>query len=135
MSLTPIGITVGLVAALFITVAAATVRWTGGGGGLGARGSSRPTTPLGWGPAIRVVWLPAAAEALALTLLAVLWFGSLGHGGWVLVFGLLGAIAGGGDRWLRHRVLGTPGSTELRLFAACLLKYLLAGWLCAWILS
>jgi len=81
------------------------------------------------------VWLPATAEALVLTLLAALWFGSLGHGGWVLVFLMLGALAGGGDRWLRHRLLGTPAGAELKLFAAGLLKYLLAGWLSAWCLS
>ena len=135
MSLTPIGITFGLVAVLFIAVEAALVRWAGGGWGLRVRGSSQPATPLGWGPATRVVWLPATAEALVLTLLAALWFGSLGHGGWVLVFLMLGALAGGGDRWLRHRLLGTPAGAELKLFAAGLLKYLLAGWLSAWCLS
>lgn len=31
-----------------------------------------------------------AGEALAVTLLGALWFGSLGAGGWPLVFGLLG---------------------------------------------
>jgi len=31
-------------------------------------------------------------EALLLTLIAGLWFGSLGHGGWVLLFGLLGLL-------------------------------------------
>jgi hypothetical protein len=135
MSLTPIGITFGLVAVVFIAVATALVRWEAGGWGLGVRGSSPPGTPLAWGPALRVAWLPAAAEALALTLLAALWFGSLGHGGWVLVFLLLGALAGGGDRWLRHRALGTPAGAELRLFAAGLLKYLVAGLVSAWCLS
>jgi hypothetical protein len=33
------------------------------------------------------------AEALLLTLLASLWFASLGHGGWVLVFLLLGLLS------------------------------------------
>ncbi len=33
------------------------------------------------------------AEALCLTLLASLWFSSLGHGGWVLVFLLLGLLS------------------------------------------
>ncbi len=31
-------------------------------------------------------------EALLFTLLAALWFASLGHGGWVLLFALLGAL-------------------------------------------
>jgi hypothetical protein len=37
------------------------------------------------------LWWPAG-EALLLTLLAALWFGSLGAGGWGLVFLLLGAL-------------------------------------------
>jgi hypothetical protein len=31
-------------------------------------------------------------EALLLALIAGLWFGSLGHGGWMLLFGLLGLL-------------------------------------------
>ena len=134
MSLTPIGITFGLVAVLFIAVAAASVRSAGGGWGVGVGGSSPPTAPLGWGAAIRMAWLPAAAEALALTLLAALWFGSLGNGGWPWVFLLLGAL-GGGDRWLRRRLAGGPAGAEIKRFAAGLLKYLLAGGLCAWSLT
>lgn len=135
MSLTPIGITFGLVAVLFIAIGAASERWEDGDLGLGARDPSSSSTPLAWGTALRAVWLPAAAEALLLTLLAALWFGSLGHGGWVLVFLLLGALTGGGDRWVRHRRLATPAGPELGRFAAGLLKYLLAGGLCAWFLS
>ena len=37
------------------------------------------------------LWWPAG-EALPLTLLAALWFGSLGAGGWGLVFLLLGVL-------------------------------------------
>ena len=137
MSLTPIGITFALVAIVFIAMGAASVRWMTRGPGPGARAPEPgPQTPATeWGTALRIAWLPGAAEALLLTLLAALWFGSLGHGGWVLLFLLLGAIAGGGDRWLRHRVLATPLAPELRLFAVNLLKYLLAGWLCAWCLT
>jgi hypothetical protein len=36
--------------------------------------------------------LPLAGEALLLALFAALWFGSLGAGGWWLLFGLLGAL-------------------------------------------
>ncbi len=135
MSLTPIGITFGLVAVVFIATGTASVRWEDRGWGLGARGSSAPTAPLDWGAAVRIAWLPATAEALVLTLLAALWFGSLGHGGWVLVFLLLGALASGGDRWLRQRLAGTPAGNELKPFIAGLVKYLLAGALCAWCLS
>jgi hypothetical protein len=132
MSLTPIGITFGLVAVLFTAMDAALVRWADGGWDLGARASLPPTSRSGWLAAARVAWLPASAEALLLTLLAALWFGSLGHGGWVLVFLLLGALAGGGNRWLRHRVQAIPAGPDLKLFAAGLLKYFLAGGLCAW---
>lgn len=131
MSLTPITVAFVLIAVLFNGVALLSARWLPGTSGPGNRdpGTGGPKAML------HAIWLPATAEALGLTLLAALWFGSLGHGGWVLVFLLLGAIAGGGDRWLRHRVLGTPAVGELKLFAAALLKYLLAGWLCAWCLS
>jgi len=40
--------------------------------------------------AVQLWW--SAGEALLLTLLAALWFGSLGAGGWGLVFLLLGAL-------------------------------------------
>jgi hypothetical protein len=52
------------------------------------RGWLRP----GGGPRIRgPVWL-YLAQALLLTLLAALWFGSLGSGEWWLLFGVLGAL-------------------------------------------
>jgi hypothetical protein len=43
----------------------------------------------------RVLRRPPGAyfiEALLLALVAGLWFGSLGHGGWMLLFGLLGLL-------------------------------------------
>lgn len=43
------------------------------------------------GPRAAHSWWPAG-EALLLTLLAALWFGSLGAGGWVLLFLLLGVL-------------------------------------------
>ena len=124
MSLSPIAITFLLVALLFIAIGSASARWV-----------TPPTNPPKWRVAVRATWVPAAAEALVLTLFATLWFGSLGHGGWLLVFLLLGALAAGGGRWHRHRLLGTPAGAELRLFAAGLVKYLLAGRLCAWCLT
>ncbi len=134
MSLTPIGITFVLVALLFVATSVVTVRWTTGEPGSGARDPDPGTrTPLV--AAFRAAWLPATTEALFLTLLAALWFGSLGRGGWVVLFLLLGAIAGGGDRWTRGRLRGAPAGPEIRLFVAGLLKYLLAGLLCAWCLT
>ncbi len=77
----------------------------------------------------------SGTRALALTLLAALWFGSLGHGGWLLIFLLLGALVAGADRWARHRLLGTSSRQDLGWFAVGLLKYLIAGLICAWRLS
>jgi hypothetical protein len=111
---------------LFSAIGAVSARWMSG---------APRTAPLAWRAAARAAWLPATVEALVLTLLAALWFGSLGHGGWLLVFLLLGTLAGGGDRWLRHRLAGTPLREDLVPFAAGLLKYCLAGGLCAWYLT
>jgi hypothetical protein len=52
----------------------------------GAAALPAPFTPWSVG------WL--AAEAVALTLFASLWFDSLGSGGWVVLFGLVGFLAG-----------------------------------------
>lgn len=43
------------------------------------------------------------AEALLLAMFAALWFASLGHGGWWVLFAVLGALVEGPIR-LRHRV-------------------------------
>jgi hypothetical protein len=107
----------------------------GPGGALGADPAPRGPGPASWGSLLRAVWLPAAAEALLLTLLAALWFGSLGHGGWLLVFLLLGALVAGADRWTRRRLAGAPRSREWRWFALGLLKYLAAGAALSWLLS
>jgi hypothetical protein len=139
------------VAVLFILAGMMGGRW-GGGWGLGVGGSGKegaagaghgPGVGLGpqrravvsWGGLLRAVWLPATAEALVLTLLAALWFDSLGHGGWWLPFLLVGALASGADRWARRRLEGTSAGRDLRWLAVGLLKYLAAGMVCAWRLS
>jgi hypothetical protein len=62
-------------------------------------------------------------EALLLTLLGGLWFGSLGAGEWWLVFGLVGA--------LREWPVSTPiGLSLLRVF-----RTVVAGGLLAWRLA
>lgn len=134
MSLTPLVVAFVLVAVVFIGVAAVSVRGEVRAPGSGDRGPQPgPRTPFP--VALRAAWPPAAAEALVLTLLAGLWFGSLGHGGWVLLFLLLGAIAGGWDRWLRRRLAGASGGPELWPFVASLLRYLAAGAVYAWCLT
>lgn len=75
------------------------------------------------------------AEAAVLTLLAGLWFGSLGHGGWWLVFLLLGALVGSAERGFRAAVTGMPPGGEVRALALGIARYLAAGALLAWFLG
>jgi hypothetical protein len=69
-----------------------------------------------------LVW--SAAEALVATLLASLWFDSLGHGGWWLVFGFLGVLA--------TNLASRPPVITL---AFAILRYVGAGALLAWRLA
>lgn len=71
-------------------------------------------------------------EALVLTLFAALWFGSLGHGGWWLVFLLLGLLVTGAERGLRFAFLRSAGRPELLGLALGMARYLAAGALLAW---
>jgi hypothetical protein len=64
-----------------------------------------------------------AGEALLLTLLGALWFGSLGAGQWWLVFGLVGA--------LREWPVSPPIGASLLL----VLRTVVAGGLLAWRLA
>ena len=68
-------------------------------------------------------------EALVLTLLAALWFASLGSGGWWLLFLLFGVLAIG-PRWL-------GAFAQPRTFVwlcADLARYVVAGAILAWML-
>jgi hypothetical protein len=135
VSLTPIVVTFTLVAVLFIATAAALARWAGREAGDGDRLTAPPIARPGWGAALRPVWPSAAAEAGALTLVAALWFASLGHGGWPTLFLLLGVLAAVGDGWRARRRLGASRRHAFTLLLVSVAKYLLAGWLCAWRLS
>jgi len=132
VSLTPLAIAFVLVALVFVATSVVTMRSTARDHG--ARDPD-PENRISFAAAISAAWPPAAAEALGVTLVAALWFGSLGHGGWVLLFLLLGALAGSADRWLRRRLEGAPGGPVLWYFLAALLKYLVAGGLCVWWLT
>ena len=133
VSLTPIVGTFVLVAAIFVAAGMATARWSSRGPGAGMRGAGpEPRTPdPGF---LHRVWPGATFEALVLTLVAALWFASLGSGGWVVLFLLLGALPAG-DRWVRARLAGASATGEARAFVACLLKYLAAGLVCVWRLT
>ena len=69
------------------------------------------------GVSAAIRYLRELAEAALLTAFAALWFGSLGHGGWWLLFAVLGCLVEGPVR-ARHQVDGAPGSMAWR---ACLL--------------
>jgi len=76
----------------------------------------------------------AAAEALVLTLFASLFFGSLGHGGWPLVFLLVGLLASGKDRWLGAAARG-PMRPVVIATALTATRYIVAGGLLALLLG
>lgn len=65
-------------------------------------------TPGPAGPAIRADFLPNAIEGLLLALFAGLWFGSLGSGGVVLLFALVGALMEIPFRLRSHPAGGIP---------------------------
>ena len=75
-----------------------------------------------------------AGEALAVSLLGALWFGSLGAGGWPLVFGLLGVAvewplrlrAGGKGKFHARRLIPIIGGVARLLGAGALLAWRLA---------
>jgi hypothetical protein len=76
-----------------------------------------------------------ALEAFVLTLLAALWFGSLGHGGWLLVFLLLGVLVAGAERGLRFAVLRSAEGFGWGGFLLGTARYVAAGALLAWRLT
>lgn len=80
-----------------------------------------------------VWWRPI--EALALTLLAALWFESLGSGGWWLLFLLVGFLAIG-PRWVSAFAQAERRLRMLQFVGVCadLARYVVAGAVLAWIL-
>jgi hypothetical protein len=76
-----------------------------------------------------------SAEALVLTLFAALWFGSLGKGGWLLVFLLTGLLASGVERWIGAVSKGAPLTPLLRPTLLTTIRYAIAGGVLAVILA
>jgi len=83
-----------------------------------------------------ILW--RSLEAAAVTLLASLWFDSLGHGGWWLLFALLGLIVSLARlRGATTPVAGTPEGGWRRREALIragrdVARYVLAGAILAW---
>ena len=66
------------------------------------------------------------AEAVLLTAFAALWFGSLGHGGWWVLFAVLGLLIEGPVRG-RHRAGTIADPSPLRALLLGALRLLVAG--------
>jgi hypothetical protein len=95
-------------------------------------------TGTAWLAYRRLNWQAVAAsgaEAFVLTLLAALWFGSLGHGGWLLLFFLLGLLVAGAERGLRIALLRSAERREVAGFVVGVARYVAAGALLAWRLT
>ncbi|PYO62397.1 MAG: hypothetical protein DMD28_05860 [Gemmatimonadetes bacterium] len=79
-----------------------------------------------------VLW--RALEAAAVTLFGSLWFDSLGHGGWWLLFGLAGLMVA-----LARFPGSTAGALDRRTAVTRTLRdvvrYVLAGAILAWVLG
>ena len=74
-------------------------------------------------------------EAGALTLLASLWFDSLGHGGWWLVFLLVGVLAGLPARLRERESIDAPLRRAVLLAGLDAARYVAAGGILAWRLA
>jgi hypothetical protein len=73
-------------------------------------------------------------EAALLTLIASLWFDSLGSGGWWLLFLLIGALVAF-PAWFRPRPADVPARVLVINTVADVARYAVAGALLAWRLS
>lgn len=84
------------------------------------------------GPGWRSRLARVGAEALVTTLVASLWFDSLGHGGWWLLFLLFGALAALPARWREVESGASPARRAVWLGLADAGRYVVAGALLAW---
>jgi hypothetical protein len=90
-----------------------------------------------------VAWSPnrweggwRVAEAGVLTLLASLWFDSLGAGGWWLLFLLVGLLVAFPRRLVMWQHVEPLRRRDLLIHAGCdVVRYVVAGGLLAWSLS
>ncbi len=115
-------------------------------GGLGTRFySASGAEPTNEWTRLEKVWmftkwdiLWCSLEAAAVTLFASLWFDSLGHGGWWLLFSLVGLIVSFARlQGATTSIAGTPEGTRRRREALIhatrdVVRYVLAGAILAW---
>lgn len=106
-----------------------------------------PPLGYGWGadppPARGLAWAPnrwemgwRLAEAGVVTLFASLWFDSLGSGGWVLLFLLVGLLVAFPRRLVMWQHLEPLRRRHLLIHAGLdVARYIAAGGLLAWRLS
>lgn len=113
MSLTSLVLAAAVVAAWFLGFAVALRKASGG--------------------ASPVLWPIEAGEAILVTMFAALWFGSLGHGGWAVLFAVVGLLVEGPAR-LRHRADRPLDGRAWIPALLGVLRYLGAGALLAWFL-
>jgi hypothetical protein len=105
--------------------------WFAGAVWVGRRavGAALPTDDVGR----RRVAAWTAAEAAVVTLLASLWFDSLGSGGWWLLFSLVGVLAAFPVRLQAAIAAGTlPRRPDILLALVDAVRYLAAGAILAW---
>ena len=72
------------------------------------------------------------AEAVVVTLLASLWFDSLGHGGWWLLFALVGLVQTVPTLVHHNSLFRRVGRAQLVRFVFDTLRYVVAGGILAW---
>jgi hypothetical protein len=83
---------------------------------------------------VRTGWKLDVADALLLTLFAGLWFASLGHGGWVLLFLLVGLLVEGPARFRDGSRAENPGRQKILRLALGTGRIVAAGGILAWLL-
>lgn len=83
---------------------------------------------------LRAGWKLYLADALLLTLFAALWFASLGHGGWVLLFLMVGLLMEGPARYRDGAgTMDLSGKGIIRLLVG-LVRIVATGGILAWLL-
>lgn len=83
---------------------------------------------------LRAGWKVYVADALLLTLFAGLWFASLGHGGWVLLFLMVGLLMEGPARFRDGSGIIDLSRKGILRLAVGLVRIVAAGGILAWLL-